>query len=255
MLPKRPVRPVCVSGQLDAIDLKAAGISTVVWATGFRYRYPWLRVPVFDGHGDMRQYRGITPGPWPLRHRPAVPAPARLQLHRRRPPRRPGHLRAIETSDRSRSVRPPYPARAGGDSRDRSTHDVIIVGARCAGSATAMLLARARPACPRARPRQVRQRHRLHPRTHARRRAAVAALGPARRVVAAGTPPVTRVVFHYPEETTPICTQAGRRRPCAVRASPHRPGPGARGRRDGGRGRCAIRRDGDRAAPRRRLAG
>src|SRR5918993_152332 len=36
VLPKRPVRPVSVISQLDAVDLKAAGISTVVWATGFR---------------------------------------------------------------------------------------------------------------------------------------------------------------------------------------------------------------------------
>jgi putative flavoprotein involved in K+ transport len=63
VLPKRPVRPVRVTSQLDAIDLKVAGISTVVWATGFRHRYPWLRVPVFDRHGDVRQYRGITPAP------------------------------------------------------------------------------------------------------------------------------------------------------------------------------------------------
>jgi putative flavoprotein involved in K+ transport len=63
VLPKPRVRPVGVTSQLDAIDLKAAGISTVVWATGFRHGYPWLRVPVFDRHGDVRQYRGITSAP------------------------------------------------------------------------------------------------------------------------------------------------------------------------------------------------
>jgi putative flavoprotein involved in K+ transport len=31
-----------------------------VWATGFHYRYPWLQVPVVDGHGEIEQYRGIT---------------------------------------------------------------------------------------------------------------------------------------------------------------------------------------------------
>ena len=42
--------------------------------------------------------------------------------------------------------------------------------------------------------------------THALMRggsAATEAIGPARRIVAAGMPPVTRVVFHYPAETTP----------------------------------------------------
>jgi putative flavoprotein involved in K+ transport len=60
VLPKEPVPPVSVSSRLDGLDLKAAGFSAVVWATGFRHRYPWLRVPVLDRHGDVRQYRGIT---------------------------------------------------------------------------------------------------------------------------------------------------------------------------------------------------
>jgi putative flavoprotein involved in K+ transport len=63
VLPKEPVPPVSVSSRLDGLDLKAAGISTVVWATGFRHQYPWLRVPVLDHHGDVRQYRGITSAP------------------------------------------------------------------------------------------------------------------------------------------------------------------------------------------------
>ena len=63
VLPKVPVPPVDVTSRLESTDLKAAGISTVVWATGFRHEYPWLRVPVFDRHGDVRQYRGITAAP------------------------------------------------------------------------------------------------------------------------------------------------------------------------------------------------
>jgi putative flavoprotein involved in K+ transport len=43
--------------------LRAAGIATVVWATGFTRRYPWLRVPVLDDHGEIRQREGITPVP------------------------------------------------------------------------------------------------------------------------------------------------------------------------------------------------
>jgi putative flavoprotein involved in K+ transport len=43
------------------MDVRAAGVSTVVWATGLRHEYPWLHVPVFDRHGDVRQHRGITP--------------------------------------------------------------------------------------------------------------------------------------------------------------------------------------------------
>jgi putative flavoprotein involved in K+ transport len=45
------------------IDLARAGISTVIWATGFTRRYPWLHVPVLDAAGEIRQQRGVTPVP------------------------------------------------------------------------------------------------------------------------------------------------------------------------------------------------
>jgi putative flavoprotein involved in K+ transport len=47
----------------EAIDLRAEGIRTVVWATGFRRHYPWLKVPVVDERGELRHDRGITPAP------------------------------------------------------------------------------------------------------------------------------------------------------------------------------------------------
>ena len=45
------------------LDLRAAGIRTVVWATGHRREYPWLQVPVLDAAGEIRQHRGVTPVP------------------------------------------------------------------------------------------------------------------------------------------------------------------------------------------------
>jgi putative flavoprotein involved in K+ transport len=44
-----------------AIDLGAEGIRTVVWATGFRRSYPWLKVPILDEEGEIRHDGGITP--------------------------------------------------------------------------------------------------------------------------------------------------------------------------------------------------
>ena len=44
-------------------DLRAEGIRTVIWATGFQRRYPWLRVPVLDGSGELKHTRGVTPEP------------------------------------------------------------------------------------------------------------------------------------------------------------------------------------------------
>jgi putative flavoprotein involved in K+ transport len=45
------------------LDLRAEGIRTVIWATGFRRSYPWLRVPVLDDRGEIRHDGGITPAP------------------------------------------------------------------------------------------------------------------------------------------------------------------------------------------------
>jgi putative flavoprotein involved in K+ transport len=45
------------------LDLRRAGFSTVIWATGFTRTYPWLRVPVLDARGEIRQRRGVTPVP------------------------------------------------------------------------------------------------------------------------------------------------------------------------------------------------
>lgn len=46
-----------------AIDLCAEGIRTVVWATGFRRNYTWLRSPVLDAEGEIRHEGGLTPAP------------------------------------------------------------------------------------------------------------------------------------------------------------------------------------------------
>jgi putative flavoprotein involved in K+ transport len=47
----------------DEIDLRAEGIRSVVWATGYRRLYPWLKVPVLDARGEIRHEGGITPFP------------------------------------------------------------------------------------------------------------------------------------------------------------------------------------------------
>lgn len=47
----------------EAIDLRAQGIRTVLWATGFRRMYPWLHIPVLDVRGEIRHEGGITPVP------------------------------------------------------------------------------------------------------------------------------------------------------------------------------------------------
>ena len=41
------------SDPLLRLDLKQAGIKTVIWATGFKPDYSWLNVPVLNGRGQV----------------------------------------------------------------------------------------------------------------------------------------------------------------------------------------------------------
>lgn len=43
-----------------ALDLAAAGITTVVWCTGFRADWRWVDLPIFDGQGYPTNRRGVT---------------------------------------------------------------------------------------------------------------------------------------------------------------------------------------------------
>lgn len=42
------------------LDLTAAGITSVVWATGYGFDFNWVRFPVFDDHGFPVQQQGAT---------------------------------------------------------------------------------------------------------------------------------------------------------------------------------------------------
>jgi putative flavoprotein involved in K+ transport len=49
--------------ECSEIDLAREGITAVVWATGYRYDYGWLHVPVLDERGRPIQRRGLTSVP------------------------------------------------------------------------------------------------------------------------------------------------------------------------------------------------
>jgi putative flavoprotein involved in K+ transport len=60
----RLVPPVALPAAPRTIDLTASGVSTVLWATGYRRNYSWLRVPeALDVDGEIRHTRGVTPVP------------------------------------------------------------------------------------------------------------------------------------------------------------------------------------------------
>jgi putative flavoprotein involved in K+ transport len=43
------------------LDLKAAGIRNIVWATGYTCDFSWVKLPVFDSDGLPKHERGVTP--------------------------------------------------------------------------------------------------------------------------------------------------------------------------------------------------
>lgn len=46
-----------------SLDLRAAGITSIVWASGFKANYSWIDLPTFDGRGHPRFTRGVSPVP------------------------------------------------------------------------------------------------------------------------------------------------------------------------------------------------
>ncbi len=61
--PPDPPPVITVPAGPSRMDLRRAGISAVVWATGYRPWYPWLKVPVLDAGGRIRHRRGVTEVP------------------------------------------------------------------------------------------------------------------------------------------------------------------------------------------------
>jgi putative flavoprotein involved in K+ transport len=55
--PSTPVPP------RPELSLRAAGVTTVIWATGYDFDHGWLHAPCFDATGDPVQRRGVTDVP------------------------------------------------------------------------------------------------------------------------------------------------------------------------------------------------
>lgn len=58
--PFEPLWPGFVSAP-TGLDLKDAGIETVIWATGYTRTYPWLKLPLLDARGELLHQGGVTP--------------------------------------------------------------------------------------------------------------------------------------------------------------------------------------------------
>lgn len=55
--------PACVTDPTLELNLAEAGITSIIWATGFRSDYSWLQVDALDEQGRPKQVRGVSAEP------------------------------------------------------------------------------------------------------------------------------------------------------------------------------------------------
>ena len=55
--------PQCVTDPILQLNLAGAGITSVIWATGFAVDYSWLKVDAFDEAGKPKHERGVSAEP------------------------------------------------------------------------------------------------------------------------------------------------------------------------------------------------
>ena len=55
--------PECVTSPVLELDLTEAGVTSIIWATGFVADYSWLHVDAFDERGRPRHRRGVSEEP------------------------------------------------------------------------------------------------------------------------------------------------------------------------------------------------
>lgn len=58
-----PPDPACVTTPILSLDIAAAGITSIVWATGYALDFGWLKVGAFDEEGRPRHQRGVSVEP------------------------------------------------------------------------------------------------------------------------------------------------------------------------------------------------
>ena len=55
--------PDCVANPILELDLAKAGVTSIIWATGFSTDYSWLKVDVLDEKGKPKHQRGVSTEP------------------------------------------------------------------------------------------------------------------------------------------------------------------------------------------------
>jgi putative flavoprotein involved in K+ transport len=59
--PAEPLRSIAIRHPVSRLDLQ--DVSSVIWATGYRREYPWLKAPVLGPDGEIEHTGGVTARP------------------------------------------------------------------------------------------------------------------------------------------------------------------------------------------------
>ncbi len=55
--------PECVTNPILEVNLAEAGITSIIWATGYSVDYSWLKINAFDENGNPKHQRGVSSEP------------------------------------------------------------------------------------------------------------------------------------------------------------------------------------------------
>lgn len=55
--------PDCLTNPILSLNLAAAGITSIIWATGYAHDFSWLKVDAFDEKGRPKHQRGVSSEP------------------------------------------------------------------------------------------------------------------------------------------------------------------------------------------------
>jgi putative flavoprotein involved in K+ transport len=58
-----PTDAVVAEPDTEELDLESEGITSILWASGFRPDYSWIDLPLVDAQGWALQSRGVTAHP------------------------------------------------------------------------------------------------------------------------------------------------------------------------------------------------
>ena len=52
--------PPCVSVPIRELDMRRAGLGSVIWATGYSFDFSWLELPLLGTRGEPKHERGVA---------------------------------------------------------------------------------------------------------------------------------------------------------------------------------------------------